>query len=197
MAEVALVGEVLPLIRCESAAAAPLLVYPGGRVYVEAALRGGLAVCGINARTAESGMQQVYPGVRQGVYASYTGTLVDFTDWVWKMRFPPWCGFAPPVVRRLSVWLTPQSNDPTGREVQLHIDWGDDTRTERCQSGQTYCHPYAYMGRYTITVRATNVLGDCMALARDVVVVEYPDTEAAWRWGQSPGSHASEEEPAP
>lgn len=159
-----------------------------------ATLGGTLSSLPSNGMASSLGTPVVMPGVRQGVLASGVAGLVDLTDWVWKMRFPPWCGMAPPVVRRLSVWLTPRSNDASGRAVRLSIDWGDQTTTDDCHSEQTYAHTYAAMGRYTLTVSAINALGDRAALARDVVVVDYPESEDAWRWGQSPGSCPSEQE---
>jgi len=196
MAEVSLLGGLVePITNSATAAQGISEVFSGNIFPVVVAGIGGLAspLPG-NLNLATAGGHTVIPGVRQGVLAALDGGLVDFTEWVWKMRFPPWCGFAPPVVRRLSLWLTPQSNDPTGRDVRLSIDWGDGTSTERCQSGQTYRHDYVFMGRYTLTVRAVNTLGDGMAVVRDVVVVEYPDSEDSWRWGQSPGSLSTEAE---
>jgi len=194
MAEVTLIGGLVdPLPNQAVAAQGVSEVFSGNIFPVVVASIGGLASpLLMNALPATRGCHTVIPGVRQGVLAAMSGGLVDFTEWVWKMRFPPWCGFAAPVVRRLSVWLTPQSNDSTGSEVRLSIDWGDGRVTESCQSGQSYRHNYAGMGRYTLTVRAVNTLGDGMAVQRDVVVVEYPDSEDSWRWGQSPGSLATE-----
>jgi len=196
MAEVTLIGGLVkPLSNQAIAAQGVSEVFSGNIFPVVVAGIGGLASpLHPNALPATLGGHTVIPGVRQGVLAAMTGGLVDFTEWVWKMRYPPWCGFAPPVVHRLSVWVTPQSNDPTGREVRLAIDWGDGTVTEGCVSGQRYQHDYAFMGRYTLTVRAVNTLGDGMAVQRDVVVVEYPDSEDSWRWGQSPGSLSTEAE---
>ena len=196
MAEVTLIGGLVkPLSNQAIAAQGVSEVFSGNIFPVVVAGIGGLASpLHPNALPATLGGHTVIPGVRQGVLAAMTGGLVDFTEWVWKMRYPPWCGFASPVVRRLSVWLTPLSNDPTGYEVRLSIDWGDGRVTESCQSGQSYRHAYAGMGRYTLTVRAVNTLGDGMAVQRDVVVVEYPDSDDRWRWGQSPGSLSTEAE---
>jgi hypothetical protein len=196
MAEVTLIGGlVAPLPNQALASQGVSEVYSGNIFPVVVAGIGGLASPLLpNALPATDGSYTVIPGVRQGVLAAFPGGLVDFTEWVWKIRYPPWCGCAPPVVRRLSVWLTPQSNDPTGREVRLGIEWGDGTVTERCVAGQRYQHDFASMGRYTLTVRAVNTLGDGMAVQRDVVVVEYPDSEQSWRWGQSPGSLSTEAE---
>jgi len=194
MAEVTLIGGLVePLPNQAVAAQGVSEVFSGNIFPVVVAGIGGLASPLLpNALPAALGNHTVIPGVRQGVLAAMSGGIVDFTEWVWKIRYPPWCGFAPPVVRRLSVWVTPQSNDPTGREVRLAIDWGDGTVTEGCVSGQRYQHDYAFMGRYTLTVRAVNTLGDGLAVQRDVVVVEYPDSEDSWRWGQSPGSLSTE-----
>ena len=89
--------------------------------------------------------------------------------------------------------VTPYSNDPTGREITLSLDWGDGTVTDGVSIGIAshafVCH---HPGRYTITVRATNHLGDSAALSRDVVVVAYPDRTNGWRPGQSPGSLSTE-----
>jgi hypothetical protein len=140
------------------------------------------------------GPSEVLPGAVVVVLLPDAGGLVDFTNWVWKARYPPWCGMAAPRTQRLSVWITPLSNDPTGKAVQLQIAWGDGTVTTGCQSGTSYRHDYAAMGRYVLAVRATNALGDCMALTRDVVMVEYPASERSWRHGQSPGIASVEQE---
>jgi hypothetical protein len=156
------------------------------------ALPGALAV---NAVAEVRGLPVTLPGLHQGIVVDRTGVPVDLTDWVWKLRYPPWCGMAAPRTQRLSVWITPLSNDPTGMAVQLQIAWGDGTVTTGCQSGTTVRHDYTAMGRYTLAVRATNALGDGMTLTRDLVMVEYPASERSWRYGQSPGVASAEQEP--
>jgi len=156
---------------------------------------GGSALLPINQAVASFGPHTVFPGVRQGVLTETPGGLVDFTDWVWKIRFLPWCGIDPPVVRGLTVRVTPYSNDPTGREITLSIAWGDGMTTPACPAGLPSSHTYATSGRYTLTVRATNHLGDSAGLSRDVVVVDYPVPAKGWRPGQSPGSLSTEVEP--
>lgn len=167
-------------------------VYSGSIFPVVVAGMGGIPLLTINLASPVLGSHTVFPGVRQGVLTATSGGLVDFTDWVWKMRVLPWCSADPPVVRGVSVTVIPYSNDPTGREITLSIAWGDGAHTRDCPSGMESAHRYATSGRYTMTVRATNRLGDSAALSRDVVVVEYPDVHTYWKTGGSPGSRSRE-----
>lgn len=194
MAEVASNGEVLSLTAQTLPASAGLSEVFSGNIFpvLVASRAGWAAPLMANALVAGVGVHAIIPGVRQGVLAAMTGGAVDFTEWVWKLRYPPWCGFDPPLVRRLSMWLTPKSNDPTGHDVRLSIAWGDGLVTDGCRSGESVRHDYATMGRYTVRVQAVNALGDGMTVERDVVVVAYPDGEDAWRWGQSPGALMAE-----
>ncbi len=155
---------------------------------------GGISLLAINQASPLLGSHTVLPGVRQGVLTGTPGGLVDFTEWGWKIRFLPWCSLDLPVVQGVRVIVTPYSNDPTGREITLSLDWGDGMVTPACPSGSPSAHVYTASGRYTITVRATNHLGDSAALSRDVVVVVYPDRANGWRPGQSPGSLSTEAE---
>jgi len=193
MAEVSLLGgavglSINGLLRAQGISE----VYSGSIFPVVVAGAGGIPLLAINQASPGLGSHIVFPGVRQGVLSATPGGMVDFTDWVWKMRFLPWCSADPPVVRGSSVLMTPYSNDPTGREITLSIDWGDGRQTSDCPSGVESAHNYAASGRYTITVRAANRLGDSAALSRDVLVVGYPDVNTPWRIGGSPGSRSLE-----
>lgn len=168
-------------------------VYSGSIFPVVVAGKGGIPTMAINLASAQLGCHALFPGVRQGVLTATPGGLVDFTDWVWKTRFLPWCNADLPVVRGSSVIMTPYSNDPTGREITLSIDWGDGGQTSNCPSGIESVHGYTASGRYTITVRAMNRLGDSAALSRDVLVVELPDVNTPWQTGGSPGSRSREQ----
>lgn len=168
-------------------------VYSGSIFPVVVADVGGLPVLAINQASPLLGPHTIFPGVRQGVLTATPGGMVDFTDWVWKMRFPPWCTVDLPVVRGLTAIVTPYSNDPTGQDITLSIEWGDGTQTPICVSGADTTHGYATSGRYTITVRATNRLGDSAAITRDVLMVEYPDVNTPWQTGGSPGSRSREQ----
>jgi len=193
MAEVTLVGGLIGLpINGLHRAQGISEVYSGSIFPVVVAGIGGIPLLPINQASPLLGPHTVFPGVRQGVLTATPGGLVDFTDWVWKMRFLPWRSADPPVVRGVMVTIIPYSNDPTGREITLSIDWGDGAQTTSCPSGTEIAHSYAASGRYTITVRATNRLGDSAALSRDVLVVEYPDVNTPWQTGGSPGSRSRE-----
>jgi hypothetical protein len=170
-------------------------VYTGSIFPVVVATAGGLCAWQSNLLSAAQGVTNVIPGVRQGVLAAMPGGLVEWTAWELKTRFLPWCSFDPPVVRCLTVNVTPYSNDPSGREITLSIDWGDGLTTPVCPEGQPSSHNYTASRRYTITVRATNTLGDSAGLSRDVVVVAYPERVNGWRPGQSPGTLSTETEP--
>jgi hypothetical protein len=156
------------------------------------AVAGGIPLLAINQASPLIGPHVVFPGVRQGVLTDTPGGLVDFTEWVWKIRYLPWCYADPPIVRGSNITITPYSNDPTGREITLSINWGDGTPTTACMSGVASVHSYASSGRYTTIVRATNQLGDSAALSRDVLAVDFPDANTTRQTGGSPGGHSRE-----
>ena len=195
MAEVSLFGGTVDLpINGIGRAQGLSEVYTGSIFPVVVASAGVLCGWVSNLLSAAQGVTTVIPGVRQGVLAAMPGGLIEWTAWELKTRFLPWCSFDPPVVRCLTVSVTPYSNDPSGLEITLSIAWGDGVTTATCPAGLPCAHTYAASGRYTITVRATNHLGDSAALSRDVVVVAYPDRVNGWRPGQSPGSLSTEAE---
>ena len=194
MAEVSLLGGTVDLpINGIGRAHGISEVYTGSIFPVVVASAGGLCGWMSNLLSAAQGVTTVIPGVRQGVLAAMPGGLVEWTAWELKTRFLPWCSFDPPVVRCLTVSVTPCSNDPSGLEITLSVTWGDGVTTPTCPAGLPTAHTYAASGRYTITVRATNSLGDSAGLSRDVVVVEYPDVNTPWQTGGSPGSRSREQ----
>ncbi|MHB9129771.1 MAG: PKD domain-containing protein [Armatimonadota bacterium] len=196
MAEVSLLGGLVTPIPNGAAAVQGISEVFSGNIFpvVVAGIGGWASPLVSNSLVISDGGHTVTPGVRQGVLAAFDGGLVDFTEWGWKIRFLPWCGLDLPVVQGVRVIVTAYSNDPTGREITLSLDWGDGIVTPACPSGSPVTHLYATSGRYTITVRATNHLGDSAGLSRDVVVVAYPDRANGWRPGQSPGSLSTEAE---
>lgn len=190
MAEVSILGGlVTPTPNGATAAQGISEVYSGNIFPVVVAGMGGmLSALPGNLQSASAGVHTVIPGVRQGVLAAGLGGLIDFTEWRWKIRFLPWCTFDAPLVRARTVYVTPYTNDPAGLELAVSIDWGDGTIRAGCRSGYRYQHTYPALGRYQVTVRATNQLGDSAAVSRDVYLSAPTTEDAPWLGGASPGA---------
>ena len=194
MAEVSLIGGIVePGLNSATATMGVSEAFSRGVIPVVAAAIGGFVEpMVINYSPVAGGVHYIIPGVRQGVLAAAIGGLVDFTEWVWKIRLLPWCSIDVPVVRGLRVTVTPYCNDPSGREICLSIEWGDGAKSDDCISGVAAAHSYTSSGRYSIMVRAANRLGDSAALYRDILVVKLPTSDDPWHIAESPGSRSRE-----